>query len=230
MIEQTCLQCGRTFMIWPHYLTKGRGRFCSQTCYFAHRRATDWHPPVPAKPRPPSKGPRLALVCSVCHKPFEAYPYEAGRKYCSLACRNVGMTNKRAVPCVQCGKPVKTHPSKIKLNKIGIFCSVKCYGDYTSIHQRGVDHPAFENGETPNKYPREFARARKAVLNRDGYKCRLCGATEPILVHHVDENSEHNDESNLVTLCHGCHRGPVHTWRTVTFDKQGNPVQLEAPK
>lgn len=46
-------------------------------------------------------------------------------------------------------------------------------------------------------------------LHRDGFKCTECGATENLVVHHIDESRKtgqlNNDLENLVTLCRKCH-------------------------
>ena len=56
---------------------------------------------------------------------------------------------------------------------------------------------------------------RMKILERDGYRCRICGQssnldTNVVLhVHHVRPWSERGitDKANLVTLCHTCHSG-----------------------
>lgn len=54
------------------------------------------------------------------------------------------------------------------------------------------------------------AHVRRAVVNRDGGKCRLCWSTYRLHVHHLDEHGQNNiapnhDPANLVTLCRPCH-------------------------
>lgn len=82
----------------------------------------------------------------------------------------------------------------------------------------------------PNDYGPNWQAARQAVLERDGYRCRMCGANgqnQPDLaekgvvlhVHHirpfrefgyVPGQNEHyrqaNQPENLITLCPSCHR------------------------
>lgn len=62
------------------------------------------------------------------------------------------------------------------------------------------------------------ARAtRRLVLERDDYRCVLCGATEHLEVHHIVTRAEggSNDPDNLVTLCMACHSDtherPLHS-------------------
>ncbi len=51
---------------------------------------------------------------------------------------------------------------------------------------------------------------RRAVLLRDGFKCRTqgCGSASFLEVHHLRARGKGggNDEQNLITLCSGCHR------------------------
>ena len=54
-----------------------------------------------------------------------------------------------------------------------------------------------------------FSGNRELVLERDGYKCVECGATEKLAVHHKDRTGQtenrNDDLDNLVTLCSSCH-------------------------
>lgn len=65
------------------------------------------------------------------------------------------------------------------------------------------------------KHPK-WQKRRLEILNRDGFKCRLCDETEETLhVHHIRyergrEPWEHGDES-LVTVCVNCH-DELHAW------------------
>jgi hypothetical protein len=58
-----------------------------------------------------------------------------------------------------------------------------------------------------------YQRFRKSVLERDQYKCRFCGATEKLCVHHIIPFSKKDDMAidvnNGQTLCEVCHGG-VH--------------------
>lgn len=62
----------------------------------------------------------------------------------------------------------------------------------------------------------KWAEKRYRILKRDGFKCRNCGATEHLVVHHkqyhfnVRLNKKSDpwdyDDKYLVTLCESCHK------------------------
>lgn len=57
-----------------------------------------------------------------------------------------------------------------------------------------------------NTYPH-----RAEAFKRDGYKCRKCGSTENMIIHHIDNSRKNGKEKinnnldNLITLCRICH-------------------------
>ena len=52
----------------------------------------------------------------------------------------------------------------------------------------------------------QFADLRKKVLRRDNNKCRACGSTENLQVHHLSyKNIYHEELDDLVCLCRNCH-------------------------
>jgi hypothetical protein len=67
----------------------------------------------------------------------------------------------------------------------------------------------------PNKRNRSSIppSRRRAVLLRDGHRCRVrgCGSTRFLEVHHLKSRRDggSNDEDNLVVLCSNCH-GHLH--------------------
>ena len=55
---------------------------------------------------------------------------------------------------------------------------------------------------------RALARARRAALDRDGWRCRRCGYPAGLEAHHVRPLAEGGAPyalANLETLCTGCH-------------------------
>ncbi len=57
------------------------------------------------------------------------------------------------------------------------------------------------------KTPALSPALRLQVLERDGWRCQLCGSMVHLQVHHIQfrSHSGADDEENLVTLCSRCH-------------------------
>ena len=61
---------------------------------------------------------------------------------------------------------------------------------------------------TPIRLKEEnYRELRKHVLQRDGWRCQLCGSMTNLEVHHKQfrSHSGEDDEQNLITLCLNCH-------------------------
>jgi hypothetical protein len=56
-------------------------------------------------------------------------------------------------------------------------------------------------------YPPDWARRKEFCRNRDGFRCRICGTSEKLHVHHVwpVSFSANHTAQNLITLCRRCH-------------------------
>ena len=56
--------------------------------------------------------------------------------------------------------------------------------------------------------PKLYARLRREILERDGWRCQKCGCSKNLDVHHMRRRSALGDdaETNLITLCRVCHR------------------------
>jgi 5-methylcytosine-specific restriction endonuclease McrA len=55
--------------------------------------------------------------------------------------------------------------------------------------------------------PVSYESLRQEVLRRDSWRCQCCGGMSNLEVHHLQFRSHAGAdvESNLVTLCSGCH-------------------------
>jgi len=58
------------------------------------------------------------------------------------------------------------------------------------------------------KTPEQYARVRREILERDGWRCQKCGCCHNLDVHHIRRRSALGDdaETNLITLCRECHK------------------------
>ncbi len=54
---------------------------------------------------------------------------------------------------------------------------------------------------------RQYAELHQAILQRDSWRCQICGAMSHLEVHHQQfrSHSGQDTEENLITLCHSCH-------------------------
>lgn len=70
-----------------------------------------------------------------------------------------------------------------------------------------------ENNKNNDKELRltySYRKWRQAVLERDCYKCQICGKTDNLVVHHIKPFAKYKeirtDIDNGITLCSDCHR------------------------
>ena len=72
----------------------------------------------------------------------------------------------------------------------------------------------------------KYYRWRKQCLSRDGHKCKLCGSTQRLEVHHIIPISESKRTAwlrmNGVTLCRKCHKENDECW--------GNGKRFKVPE
>jgi 5-methylcytosine-specific restriction endonuclease McrA len=52
-----------------------------------------------------------------------------------------------------------------------------------------------------------YHELHRQVLERDGWRCQVCGSMRQLQVHHLKFRSQsgHDGELNLITLCAECH-------------------------
>lgn len=111
--------------------------------------------------------------------------------------------------CPVCNITFCRYPSR--KTKSGLqFCSKKCYGKWISRENNHM----WKGGksDTPYYYGVDWKKIRQKILERDGFKCRICGDKKILHIHHIvpssefDRYNEANDFSNLITLCSCCHK------------------------
>ena len=53
-----------------------------------------------------------------------------------------------------------------------------------------------------------YRRLHREILERDGWRCQVCGSLRGLEVHHVQLRSQAGEDTddNLITLCSACHR------------------------
>lgn len=171
-------------------------------------------------------------ICEVCATPFVRKPSQLAKyedNYCGRACRAVAMLGQprldlrtgQVYPCQWCGTEVWRTPATLAEN---VFCSNKCSarpgeprGPRPST--QGEKHYRWDGGAHVQPYaPGWTAVLRRSIRERDGNRCRSCGA-EPdrpgwLVVHHRDFKKTNHDPGNLITLCPKCHTN-VHVGNLV---------------
>ena len=202
-------------------------KFCSHQCLLDSGTYA-------GKNHPNYQGAKKETKCNICGAEFSYYPSEKKGLYCATCVENedwypkpdvTGENNHRWVggkqeyDCTVCGDPVERYPSAAQGD--AILCSEDCRRTWLSESFTGEGHPNWKGGGN-EPYGKGWAAARRATLERDGFRCVICGVSSAELgrnpdVHHlipVREFAESADDSiedahtleNLVTLCIGCHR------------------------
>ncbi len=98
-------------------------------------------------------------------------------------------------------------------NVIGKVCSIlpvsrivieSASFDIQKIRDPEVEGEQYQQGEQLG-----YENVKAYVRARDGFRCRSCGSRDHLEVHHISQRKDggSNSPDNLITLCHGCHRG-----------------------
>jgi 5-methylcytosine-specific restriction endonuclease McrA len=99
----------------------------------------------------------------------------------------------------------------VALLKFCLHCG-KHYDPSTGVRSRcgpcGRKYDQRHSVERRARNSAKWQQARAAARRRDGERCRQCGSTDKLEVHHIvplSEGGERYALSNLTTLCHDCH-------------------------
>lgn len=73
---------------------------------------------------------------------------------------------------------------------------------------------------------------KQEVLERDGHKCKICGATSHLTVHHKRAKAKggKGNAENCVTWDCMCHRAYHKKWGLTESDDYGNPLESKYTK
>jgi 5-methylcytosine-specific restriction endonuclease McrA len=187
-------------------------------------------------------GKRSIFTCKWCGKEFEAWTYR-NPTMCSRQCTSeygaqqlklLGRPEKPHLRvtqnCIICGKEYKVLKSYLT-KRVSKCCSRECGGKLISQTQIGPNHHAYIGGTRFPDRGTNWAAQRKRALERDGYKCRVCGkkigkVKHDYGVHHITPYKAYagdyqaaNKLSNLITLCRVCHpkaeKGVIYVQRSL---------------
>lgn len=127
---------------------------------------------------------------------------------------------KKEKICIICGKPFIGNSSNQKT------CSPECSrtNDNRRQRQKQYNRPKKgynQSGENNNVFKKSSQPRRKGWIYQKYRKdhCEYCGKQHletklTFVVHHRDGNPINDDPSNLITLCHSCHK-LVHNGKIV---------------
>lgn len=139
-------------------------------------------------------------VCQECGKEID-YAHRHN-KFCSKSCsaKHNNPLRKQKKYCLFCGKLI---------SKNKIYCNNQCQQNFewNKTKNKILKTGFFEkcsNGEASRRLVKRF------LIERDGHKCQICGNTEwmgqpiPLIVDHIDGNSENSSVDNFRLICGNC--------------------------
>lgn len=216
-----CQGCGKVFE------GKGTDRYCSAEC---RERTRAERKTIQKEKKHKSIN---AKTCPYCKQIFMP-KHRNDQIYCSEKCREKARW-ERIKPlsverdCLNCGIAFMPENARQK------YCSKQCWkekyysdnGERIRERTRKYRLNNLEREKENNRRYREankeqckqrdlkyhditcFGGNRQVALERDGYKCVICGATKELIVHHKDETGQtekpNNTLENLMTVCKACH-------------------------
>lgn len=106
--------------------------------------------------------------------------------------------------CAYCHKKFLRVPSKLD-NKSELYF---CCREHKDLAQKIQSGSVFQKMR-PWHYGNRYSDYRKQAFLKYPHKCAVCGWDEDedcLEVHHIDENRQNGDLSNLIILCPMCHK------------------------
>lgn len=144
-MKRICKICGTEFNVWPAYVKRGGGIYCSAKCQGVAK--SEEMKNLPTEKKPSWKGGLITKKCTNCGKEIQVKQcFKDKDKFCSRSCAssyNVRNRPKERVGriCKTCGKAFEIHPNK--LNRVdknqGTFCSQRCRGLLAVQNQKKQD-------------------------------------------------------------------------------------------
>jgi len=132
--------------------------------------------------------------CFQCDKNFTVTQSEQKRKFCSIECSSKSQRKSTVKQCLSCNKEF-TGSVKRK------YCSLQCVADGKWKEKVKL----IESGSVTN-----HVAIRKYLLEKNGCRCTICGIEKwngvkvPIIMDHIDGNSNNNKLDNLRLVCPNC--------------------------
>ena len=113
--------------------------------------------------------------------------------------------NRTTVKCAYCNKEFIKKNSSLKNSKSGLFF---CCREHKDLAQK-INAGEFFKSIRPTHYKNGIGTYRENAFFEYHHQCAVCSWKEDedvLEVHHIDENRENNNISNLIILCPICHK------------------------
>jgi hypothetical protein len=178
IIQTNCAICSKEFETTQYLQSIGKGKFCSQVCYWTsmngHLRNLGHY-----------KSPEIRAKISASRKG-----------------KGLGNKSHTGLPAWNRGKPwSKEAKAKMSAARQGRFMGPE--------HPRWVSDRSKLSASNRDKQGGQWTEWVKAVFERDGFRCVLCGSTEKLEPDHILPRCAYPEltfnVSNGRTLCHNCH-------------------------
>lgn len=210
-LKLSCEECGKSFRKRKANV-KGRHHFCSKECKgnWQKHGLKGANNPFYNKTHSEETLRRLSKKLRTIRLKGEKSP-----RYCRVN-----------VKCETCGKEFKIIPY-LKARSKRHYCSIACHAKGKSEYSLGENGSNYNPNLTEEERLRRrtivprYSTFRKSVLERDGNKCVICGATENLIAHHL--NSYHWDKENRSNPDNGVcvcskHHSDFHSKYTYKFN------------
>lgn len=208
--EFICEWCGKGFERQNKQVKAQKNtKFCSRDCLNAYQKQNN-----------------RTVSCGYCGKDIERTLYDIetrDKHYCSKDCHFKDKQTGKIINCRTCGKPVYIIPSKERYyNKL--YCSNECrLVEFLNIttNAKPLSDSEYKQLSERLRHTAKYLTWRAQVLKQNP-KCKICGSTSSLHVHHIISlyeiavmyNFDYNkivaseiyiDINNGVTFCKKCH-------------------------
>ncbi len=130
-MNRICLICRKGFSVYPSYVERGGGLYCSRAC--KNKAQSARMKAEPPEKTPHWKGGKIKVLCANCGKEFDLKPcLVKANNFCSKNCSasfNVRLRPLKGLvlKCKVCGKEFYRNPSAInRKDKKPLYCSQRC--------------------------------------------------------------------------------------------------------
>ena len=180
-IRQTCLICGKTYMVIPARIKKGIGKYCSQKCADIARRGS-----FTGDKNPKWKGGKIKRICGTCGKEFmvSLSRIEEGKgKFCCYKCAGAAQSKNRTG---------ENHPNWQGGISFEPYCE-KFNDEFKEYIRIKFDRKCYLCGKT------EEENGKKLSVHHCNYQ-KLCGCAQ-----NEEDQKEDDKTCQFIPLCVSCH-------------------------